>query len=118
MFDRTIGDPAVDALLTPGAYLRAMLDAEAALAAACAGAGLIPAEAAARIAECARGVAGVCDAYAIRSRRGVHRGYAELTISVDGGATVAEAHGIADQVEARLRRELDLHEVTVHVEPC
>jgi cation diffusion facilitator family transporter len=71
-----------------------------------------------RIAACARGVAGVCDTYAIRSRGGAGHRYAELTISVDGGATVAQAHGIADQVEARLRGELDLHEVTVHVEPC
>jgi divalent metal cation (Fe/Co/Zn/Cd) transporter len=71
-----------------------------------------------RIAECARVVAGVCDTYAIRSRGGAQHRYAELTISVAGGATVAQAHEIADQVEARLRGELALHEVTVHVEPC
>ena len=71
-----------------------------------------------RIAECARGIAGVCDIYDIRSRGGAHGRYAELTISVDGGATVAQAHGIADLVEARLKQELGLHGVTVHVEPC
>jgi len=71
-----------------------------------------------RIAECARVVTGVCDTYAIRSRGGPQRRYAELTISVDGGATVTRAHEIADEVEARLRRELDIHEITVHVEPC
>jgi divalent metal cation (Fe/Co/Zn/Cd) transporter len=71
-----------------------------------------------RIADCARRVPGVCDAYDIRSRGGAQRRYAELTISVDGGATVAQAHGIADLVESRLRGELALHEVTVHVEPC
>lgn len=71
-----------------------------------------------RIAECARGVTGVCDAYDIRSRGGAHGRYAELTISVDGSATVARAHEIADHVEARLQRELDLHGVTVHIEPC
>lgn len=71
-----------------------------------------------RIAECARGIPGVCDTYDIRSRGGAHGRYAELTISVDGGATVARAHEIADQVEVRLKQELDLHRVTVHVEPC
>ena len=71
-----------------------------------------------RLAECARRVPGVCDTYDIRSRGGAHGRYAELTISVDGGATVARAHEIADQVEARLKQELGLHGVTVHVEPC
>ena len=66
----------------------------------------------------ARAVAGVRGAYGIRSRGGEALRYAEVTISVDGGATVAQAHGIADQVEGRLRSELGLHEVTVHVEPC
>lgn len=70
------------------------------------------------IARVARSIAGVRQAYGIRSRGGTHVRYAEVTIAVDGGATVAEAHGIADQVEGRLRRELGLHEVTVHVEPC
>ncbi|HEX4634450.1 MAG TPA: cation diffusion facilitator family transporter [Gemmatimonadales bacterium] len=71
-----------------------------------------------RLAQCARGVAGVCDTYDIRSRGGTHGRYAELTISVDGSATVARAHEIADQVEARLKQELGLHGVTVHIEPC
>jgi divalent metal cation (Fe/Co/Zn/Cd) transporter len=31
---------------------------------------------------------------------------------------VASAHRIADQVEDRLRDNLQLDEVTVHVEPC
>jgi len=31
---------------------------------------------------------------------------------------VESAHAIADQVEERLKRDLRLHEVTVHVEPC
>lgn len=70
------------------------------------------------IARVARDIAGVRRAYGIRSRGGVNVRYAEVTIAVDGTATVAEAHGIADQVEGRLRRELGLHEVTVHVEPC
>ena len=66
----------------------------------------------------AEGVDGVMSAYAIRSRHGGDRRFAELTIAVDGGADVASAHRIADQVEGRLRDSLHLDEVTVHVEPC
>jgi cation diffusion facilitator family transporter len=63
-------------------------------------------------------VPGVISAYAIRSRLAGDRRFAELTISVDGGSNVASAHHIADQVEDRLRDNLHLDEVTVHVEPC
>jgi cation diffusion facilitator family transporter len=66
----------------------------------------------------AEGVNGVMSAYAIRSRRAGDRRFAELTISVDGGSDVASAHRIADQVEDRLRDNLQLDQVTVHVEPC
>jgi cation diffusion facilitator family transporter len=66
----------------------------------------------------AEGVNGVVSAYSIRSRRAGDRQFAELTIAVDGGANVASAHRIADQVEDRLRDSLQLDEVTVHVEPC
>jgi divalent metal cation (Fe/Co/Zn/Cd) transporter len=44
--------------------------------------------------------------------------YAEVTIAVDPTANVAAAHAIADAVEARLKQDLELEEVTVHVEPC
>ena len=66
------------------------------------------------------GVDGVRSAYDIRSRGGTggHLRYAEVTIAVDRDANVAAAHSIADQVEDRLKRELRLNEVTVHVEPC
>jgi cation diffusion facilitator family transporter len=63
-------------------------------------------------------VGGVVSAYAIRSRHAGDRRFAELTISVDGSADVASAHEIADRVEGRLRENLQLDEVTVHVEPC
>ncbi len=66
----------------------------------------------------AEGVRGVVSAYGIRSRRAGDHQFAELTISVDGRADVASAHRIADQVEDRLRDNLRLDEVTVHVEPC
>jgi len=67
----------------------------------------------------AQAVAGVKSAYGIRSRGG-NSGvrYAEVTIAVDPAANVAAAHAIADAVEERLKKDLELEEVTVHVEPC
>lgn len=44
--------------------------------------------------------------------------FAEVTIGVDAGTTVDEAHAIADQVEERIAQELGASEVTVHVEPA
>jgi cation diffusion facilitator family transporter len=66
----------------------------------------------------AEGVRGVKSAYRIRSRGAPPLRYAEVTISVDREANVADAHAIADEVEERLKRDLQLHEVLVHVEPC
>ena len=66
----------------------------------------------------AEGIRGVVQAYDIRSRGGKERRFAELTISVNGDATVEAAHEIADAVEHRLRDNLGLHEVIVHIEPC
>jgi len=70
------------------------------------------------IQETARAVAGVKGAYGIRSRGPTDLRYAEVTIAVDRNANVETAHVIADQVEERLKRDLQLHEVTVHIEPC
>jgi cation diffusion facilitator family transporter len=73
------------------------------------------------IQETAEAVPGVKSAYGIRSRgsRGpVDRRYAEVTIAVARESDVAAAHAIADRVEERLKTDLRLHEVTVHVEPC
>jgi len=70
------------------------------------------------IRETAEAVQGVRSAYGIRSRGAPPVRYAEVTIAVDRGANVADAHAIADQVESRLKRDLQLHEVIVHVEPC
>ena len=63
-------------------------------------------------------VEGVVSAYGIRSRHAGDRRFAELTIAVDGQKNVTSAHHIADQVEDRLRDNLQLDQVTVHVEPC
>ncbi|MGH7570113.1 MAG: cation diffusion facilitator family transporter [Gemmatimonadales bacterium] len=68
----------------------------------------------------AESVTGVKSAYGIRSRGGTgpQPSYAEVTIAVDRRANVEAAHAIADAVEDRLKRDLRLNEVTVHVEPC
>src|SRR5690242_3832469 len=66
----------------------------------------------------AQAVPGVKSAYGIRSRGPSDLRYAEVTIAVDRHADVESAHAIADEVEERLKRQLQLHEVTVHVEPC
>ncbi len=66
----------------------------------------------------AEAVAGVQRAYDIRSRGGAQVRYAEVTIAVDRNANVASAHAIADEVEHRLKHDLQLNEVTVHIEPC
>jgi cation diffusion facilitator family transporter len=63
-------------------------------------------------------VGGVRSAYDIRSRAGAQVRYAEVTIAVDPHADVTTAHGIADEVERRLKHDLQLDQVTVHVEPC
>jgi len=65
----------------------------------------------------AEAVDGVRRAYDIRSRGSQVR-YAEVTIAVDRNANVASAHAIADEVEQRLKQDLQLNEVTVHIEPC
>ena len=70
------------------------------------------------IRQTAETVPGVKSAYGIRSRGPSDLRYAEVTIAVDPKADVAAAHAIADQVEERLKRDLQLHEVTVHIEPC
>lgn len=72
----------------------------------------------ANIQQMTEAVHGVKSAYGIRSRGGAHVRYAEVTIAVDRTANVAAAHAIADEVEQRLKQDLHLDEVTVHVEPC
>jgi len=63
-------------------------------------------------------VEGVRSAYAIRSRSASGVVFAELTIGVHGALAVDQAHAIADAVEQRLKRDLELDQVVVHIEPC
>lgn len=61
------------------------------------------------------GVRGVRDIRS-RGRRDAHA-FAELTIVIDGGLTVAEGHRIADLVEEELKESGGFADVVVHVEP-
>jgi cation diffusion facilitator family transporter len=72
----------------------------------------------AAIRESAEGVPGVKSAYDIRSRGSRYQSFAELTIAVERSVTVEDGHQIADAVESRLRSDLQLQEIIVHVEPC
>ncbi len=66
----------------------------------------------------AEGVDGVRAATDIRSRLAAGVAFAELTIKVSGTLAVDQAHDIADAVERRLKDDLKLDRVVVHVEPC
>ena len=44
--------------------------------------------------------------------------FAEVTIGVAADISVADAHALADQVEARIGERLGTSQVTVHVEPA
>lgn len=66
----------------------------------------------------AESVTGVQSAYSIRSRAAAGVGFAELTIGVTGDLSVDRAHAIADAVESKLKQELQLDSVVVHIEPC
>lgn len=66
----------------------------------------------------AEGVEGVRAATDIRSRLAAGVAFAELTIKVPGTLAVNRGHEIADAVERRLKDDLKLDRVVVHVEPC
>lgn len=74
---------------------------------------------AARIRELVAQVPEVTDVRVVRSRA-TSSGllFAEVTIGVAASTSVAEAHAIADAVEARITTGLGAAEVTVHVEPA
>ena len=72
-----------------------------------------------RLAAIARRVAGVQAVRTVRSRRtSSGHVFVELTILVPGATSVADAHGLTDDVEAAIARELGGAEAIVHVEPA
>ena len=75
---------------------------------------MLPAE---QVASVAIQVQGVVSVHKIRSRATSRGGYADLHVQVDGNLPLEEAHRIGHEVADRLKRELRLEDVLVHVEP-
>lgn len=75
---------------------------------------MLPAE---RVASVATQVPGVVSVHKIRSRATSRGGYADLHVQVDGNLPLEQAHRIGHDVAHRLKRELRLEDVLVHVEP-
>ncbi len=74
---------------------------------------------AARIRELVSSVPEVADVRSVRSRASASGSvFAEVTIGVRASTSVAEAHAIADAIEARLASAIGASEVMVHVEPA
>jgi cation diffusion facilitator family transporter len=72
-----------------------------------------------RLVEIVRTIPGVRGVRAARSRRTASGHlFAEVTILVDGGTTVTDAHDFTDEVERAIARELGTAEAIVHVEPA
>lgn len=66
----------------------------------------------------ARHAPGVREVYDLRARWQGHDIVAELTISVDGGLSVAEGHQISEEVRHQLLHEIpNLSDATLHVDP-
>ncbi len=62
-------------------------------------------------------VPGVSGVGRVRSRFEGSIRAADLVVRVDGRLSTEASHEVADRVEAALRRELDVDDVTIHVEP-
>ena len=72
-----------------------------------------------RLTAIVRTIPGVVGVRSARSRRTASGHlFAEVTILVDGGTTVANAHDFTDEVERAIERELGTAEAIVHVEPA
>lgn len=60
----------------------------------------------------------IAEVRSVRSRAGASGVvFAEITVGIAGSTSVADAHAIADEVEARIADALGASEVVVHIEP-
>jgi cation diffusion facilitator family transporter len=69
------------------------------------------------IASVVRAVPGVRGVRGVRSRWDGRAPAVDLVVAVDAALATADAHAIADRVEAAVRRRFGARDVTVHVEP-
>lgn len=80
--------------------------------------GAVSPEAGAKVESIVRGVDGVIDIHAIRSRRLGSGVYVDLHVLVNGKASVREGHDIAENVKHKLIEDgPDVFDVVVHIEP-
>ena len=61
--------------------------------------------------------AGAIEAHDLRTRRAGRSAFIDFHLVVPGGMSVSEAHGICDDLERALKREVDDALITIHVEP-
>jgi cation diffusion facilitator family transporter len=72
-----------------------------------------------RVREVARSVEGALDCHRVRSRGTEGAAQVDLHLLIDGEVSLREAHEIAHQVEAALRRAIPaIVDVTIHMEPA
>jgi divalent metal cation (Fe/Co/Zn/Cd) transporter len=66
----------------------------------------------------AAAVPGVLRVHDVRSRGRRDAVYVDLTVHLDGGMTLHEAHDVADRIEAELEKaHPEIVDVVVHLEP-
>lgn len=71
------------------------------------------------IAQVVGSVPGVLDCREIRTRGGVDSVYVDLVVHLDGATSLLEAHRVADEIEAALKRSYPrILDVVVHLEPA
>lgn len=70
-----------------------------------------------RVVNAVRSVSGVVSVRDVKARRVGSMAHVEVTIGVPDHLSIAKAHGIADDVESAIRREVGPSIVMVHVEP-
>ena len=69
------------------------------------------------ITQCIKKVAGVKSIKDIRARVNGNNVLLDVIVRVSADLTVVEGHNITEEIEKKLRRELDITEAVVHVEP-
>jgi cation diffusion facilitator family transporter len=69
------------------------------------------------VAEAVVNIAGVRAVRSVRSRSAGSGLSIDIVVAVDASLSTADSHGVADEVEQRLRREFSARDVSVHIEP-
>lgn len=70
-----------------------------------------------KIEQAAAAVEGVVDAHAVRIRPSGAHWFVDMHVTMDGNATLNEAHAATEKIEAAVQEFVTMADVTVHVEP-